>query len=629
MMGPPPQRRRPRRGSVERPINARTYRGTLLLVGIPALVVLFSVSRPPTLPRANLPPVFDGGRALQLAKDFAGTYPDRRPGTLQARGAADWVAGQFQDEGYEPQRDRFEATLPELGRTRLLNVSATAPGRSPDAIVVMAHRDDTGAGPGADDNASGTAALLELARAYSTPAAPGSTGTPPRIVRPAHTLVFLSTDGGAYGWEGARRYLDRQRTPSRLVAVINLDGIGRRAPVKIQLAGDRPRSAPASLVKTAAERVAAQTGRPAEAPPVLAQLIDLAFPFSVYEQALFVGRGIPAITLTTSGDRPPGAETDTPRQLDGATLRRLGRSTHALIGSLDQAAEVARGTSSYLYLGSRVVPGWAVQLLLIALTFPFLMAAVDLFARCRRRRIPLAPAFQSYRSRLLFWAWVGGVFAFFAVVGVFGTDADNPAPPNLPVAGNWPVLGLTALAAFAALGWLVVRDRLLPRRPIEPEEELAGATAALLALGVVALVVAAVNPFALLFVLPSLHAWLWLPQVRHDRPWLRAATLLLGFSGLALLVVSFAVRFGLGFDAPWYVAELVADRRVSIVLALAFLAWLAAAGQLAAISAGRYAPYPRAAERPPRGPVREAIRRIVLGLSRREQPVQTRRRAAG
>jgi hypothetical protein len=628
MTAPPPQRRRPRRGSVERPINARTYRGTWLLVGIPLLVAAFSVSQPTPLPRASLPPVFDGGRALQLAKDFAGTYPDRRPGTLQANGAADWVTGRLQDEGYQPRIDRFTATLPEHGRAELVNVSASAPGRSPDAIVVMAHRDDTGSGPGADDNASGTAALLELARAYSTPAS-AAAGTRQRILRPAHTLVFLSTDGGAYGQEGARRFLDQQGRNGRLVAVINLDAIGRRGPATIQLAGNRPRSAPASLVKTAAGRVTSQTGRPAEAPPVLAQLIDLGFPFSLYEHALFVSRGIPAITITTAGDRPPDAATDTPRRLDGATLRQLGRASHALVGSLDQAAEVARGTSSYLYFGSRIVPGWAVELVLIAALLPFLTATIDLFARCRRRRIPLGPALQSYRSRVFFWLWVGAVFWLLELTGLFGTGGNDPGPPNLLGSGDWPVLGLGLLAGLAALGWLIARDRLLPRRPITPEEELAGAAAALLALGVVSLVVAAVNPYTLLFVLPSLHAWLWLPQVRHERPWVRAAVLLVGFAGPALLLASFAYRFGLGLDAPWYVAELVAAGRVSIVLALVFLAWLAAAGQLAAISAGRYAPYPRVAERPPRGPIREVVRRLALGLMRRGRPVEERRRATG
>lgn len=627
---PHPERRRPRRGSVERPINARTYRGTWLLVGIPLLIAAFSVSQPPALPRASLPPAFDGSRALGLAKDLAGTYPDRRPGTLGATGAVEWIRARLREEGFEPQSDRFTAKIPDRGRVHLVNVTASVPGRSPDAIVVLAHRDDTGAGPGADDNASGTAALLELARAYSAPAAQSSSGSAPqqRVQRPAHTIVFASTDGGAYGWAGARRFLDRQLDPGRLVAVIDLDAIGGDATPGIQLAGDRPRSAPAALVKTAATRIEAQRGGAARTPAALAQLIDLAFPFNLYEHALFVGRGVPAITLTTAGDRPPDPSQDTPRRLDRATMRQVGRSTSALISSLDQAAEVTRGTSSYLFFGSRIIPGWAVELVFIAVLLPFLVATVDLFARCRRRKIPLRPAFQSYRSRLLFWLWVGGVFALFSLTGVFGTSSGGPVPPNVPGAANWPVLGLAGLCALSALGWLVARDRLLPRRPVAPEEELAGSIVALLALAVVALVVAAVNPFALLFVLPSLHAWLWLPQVRHQRIWIRAAVLLAGFAGVVLLVGSFAIRFGLGFDALWYVGQLVADGNVSIALLLAFLAWLAAAGQLAAVSGGRYTPYPRASERPHRGPVRETVRRVVLGIQRHEHPASTRRRAA-
>src|SRR5438105_12524434 len=47
-------------------------------------------------------------------------------------------------------------------------------GKSPQSIVVMAHRDDSGVGPGANENASGTAALIELARLYGTPAGGGT-----------------------------------------------------------------------------------------------------------------------------------------------------------------------------------------------------------------------------------------------------------------------------------------------------------------------------------------------------------------------------------------------------------------------------------------------------------------------
>ena len=64
-------------------------------------------------------------------------------------------------------------------------------------------------------------------------------------------------------------------------------------------------------MQTAAARILEQTGVEPARPSALRQLIDLGFPFSLYEQAPFVARGIPAITLTTAGDRPPNAFGDT------------------------------------------------------------------------------------------------------------------------------------------------------------------------------------------------------------------------------------------------------------------------------------------------------------------------------
>jgi hypothetical protein len=152
----------------------------------------------------------------------------------------------------------------------------------------------------------------------------------------------------------------------------------------------------------------------------------------------------------------------------------------------------------------------------------------------------------------------------------------------------------------------------VPRRRITSEEILAGETAALLALAVVSLLVLATNPFALIFLLPALHAWLWLPNLRNGRPPARAVVLALGLAGPVVLVLSFAVRFGLGFDAPWYLLELAATHIVSVPLVAMVLATGACGAQLAAASAGRYAPYPRPGERPVRGPLREAVRTVVL-----------------
>ncbi len=176
---------------------------------------------------------------------------------------------------------------------------AVKPGLSRRAIVVMAHRDDTGAGAGANDNASGTAALIELARAYAPQAGAA------RLTLP-YTLVFLSTDGGVYGGVGAANFAAHAPEAANVAAVINLDAVAGHGPPRLEIGGDTPRSPEPGLVETMRAVLAQETGAPPTWPGALRQLIDLGFPFSVYEQAPFVSRAIPAVTITTGADRPAG-----------------------------------------------------------------------------------------------------------------------------------------------------------------------------------------------------------------------------------------------------------------------------------------------------------------------------------
>jgi hypothetical protein len=325
--------------------------------------------------------------------------------------------------------------------------------------------------------------------------------------------------------------------------------------------------------------------------------------------------------VTTAGARPPDAQRGGKR-LDVGHLGVVGLAAQDTIDAMEQGVSLAQGPASYVYLGQRLIRGWAIEIVLVAMLLPFLATAVDLFARCRRRRIRIAPALRSYRSRLGFWAWVGAVFLVFAALGFWG-DTGGRAPSLSSV--SWPGGALIALVLLAGAGWLVARSRLVPRRPIRPEERLAGHSGALLALGVVGLLLAATNPFALVFLLPSLHAWLWLPQVQTRHPALRASVFLAGFIGPGYLVWSFATHYGLGWDAPWYVVELFAVGYAPLPLLVIGIAWLAAAGQLAALASGRYAPYPAPQERPRRGPVRELIRSLIFAQRRRTTVVETRR----
>src|SRR6185312_4762530 len=142
-------------------------------------------------------------------------------------------------------------------------------------------------------------------------------------------------------------------------------------------------------------------------------------------------------------------------------------------------------------------------------------------------------------------------FELFRLFGAWPGGAARPISPRSDVATNWPASLLVVLALLSFAGWLVTRERLLPRRAVTTEDELAGHTAALLTLSALALLVVGTNPYALIFLLPSLHAWLWLPQVRGSTAPVRLGVFALGFAGPLLLVGEFAGRYGLGWDAPW------------------------------------------------------------------------------
>lgn len=595
-------------------MNGRLYRGTWLLVGLPLLLLAFSVARPSALQAPNLPPAFDATTAASLAKDLALRYPDRTPGTPGAKGAAEWFRRALKPYGFDVRPDRFTASI-RGKQTTLVNLVVEKTGLTPRAaIVVMAHRDGAGADGGLIDNASGTAALIELARSYAPTAAAQRVSLP-------YSLVFLSTDGAADGVRGAAHFAAEPGARQNILGVINLDSIAGRGRPRLILNGSTPRSPAPGLVETVRAALAQEAGGDPARPSGLQQLFGLAFPFSPYEQAPFVSRGIPAVTITTAGARPPEARRRG-GSLDLRHLRVIGLATQDAVDAMEEGVSLAQGPTSYVFLGQRLIRGWAIEIVLVGMLLPFLAGAVDLFARCRRRRIRIAPALRSYRSRLGFWAWTGGLFLVFGAFGFWGRGGGNP--PSLDTV-TWPGAALIVFVALAAGGWLVARSRLLPRREIRPEERLAGQSGALLALGVAGLLVAATNPFALVFILPSLHAWLWLPQVQTRHPGVRAGVFAAGLAGPFYLVWSFATHYGLGWDAPWYLAKLFAIGYAPLPIFLIGLGWLAVAGQLAALAAGRYAPYPAPHERPRRGPLREVFRTLFLAQRRRAAVAEARR----
>jgi len=577
------RRRRARRGTVDRPLNTRLIRvGSVVLA--PALfALLFSISTTSALPRPHLEPVFDGTAAAALGTELSTEFPARVPGSDEAERAARWYTETISGLGFEVEEDVWNAELVDLGEVELRNLVTVVPGRSEEAVVLVAHRDNAGTGQRRGENASGTAALIELARGFAPQRA-----VPPPL--PNRTLILVSTDAGAYGGAGAARFAHTSPYAPQALAAIVLDGLGGGGRPRLAIAGDGSSSPARSLVKTASARISEQVGRTPSMPSVFTQVVDLAIPYAAAEHGPFIAEGIAALSLTTGTSNTAG---DLPGVLPEGRLGQLGRATEALLGSIDISVGAAFQTPDAVFLEDRAASGWTVRLMLIVAIVPFALGILDLVARGRRRGLPFIPAWRALRTRLLVWLWAGVLLWVGGLTGVLPTGAALPLPPTSSFVVDANVAGLAVLALAFVVGWLVARRPLIPSSPPTAEERLAGYTCALAWLGFVALIIALARPFALAFVLPSLYAWLWLPL--RFRLWRRIGIYVIGLLGPVGGILLLGRELDLGpADAALYVAGLATVGYVSPFAVLLTLAWLAAAAQLATLVFGRYGPYTRA-----------------------------------
>ena len=587
----------------------RLVRVTSIVVAPALLALLFSLTTTTQLAPPALAPLFDRGAAATLASQLTTVYPSRVPGSLQDPEAARWYRETISAFGFATNEDVWTQDVPDLGRVQLRNLVTVVPGRSPEAIVIVAHRDNAGIGKTFGDNASGTAAMIEIARGF----APQGTAPSPR---PLHTLVLVSTDAGAYGGAGAKRFAETSPYAEDAVAGIVLDGLGSGGPPRIALAGDGPHSPAPSLVSTAIARVREETGVGPVLPSIVTQLVDLGLPYAAGEQGPFLGNGIASITLMTEGGssaRVPVGDAD--GRISAQRLGELGRATESFIGSLDSSAGSAYRTPDSIFFRDRVASGWALRLTLIVAVVPFALAALDLVVRTTRRRIPLAPAVRALRARLIFWLYIGLLLWIGANTGIFPAGARLTPSPFSDEVTDAPVAGLLLLGTAAALGWLIGKRRLVPAARAAPAERLAGYAIALGWLAIVAVLVAVSHPYALVFVLPSLYAWLWTPA--RDALWARTGLFALGLAGPVLGL--FVVADQLGSSVPraaYYVTTLATVGYIPHFSVLLVLAWGAAAAQVGALAVGRYASYAEGREPPPPGPVRKSIGRLGRRLTR-------------
>jgi hypothetical protein len=134
-----------------------------------------------------------------------------RPGNKRA---ATYLFDTYKSFGYEPEYQWFDNRGALDGKTA--NVIATLKGTvNPELVyVVSSHFDSVAGGPGADDDSSGTAALLEAARVLADHPMPA-------------TIIFASFTGEEAGLLGSREFVRRAvESKMQIVGALNNDMIG-------------------------------------------------------------------------------------------------------------------------------------------------------------------------------------------------------------------------------------------------------------------------------------------------------------------------------------------------------------------------------------------------------------------
>ncbi|MGH7540815.1 MAG: M28 family peptidase, partial [Gemmatimonadota bacterium] len=198
---------------------------------------------------------FFGGERLSLGEPDALDAPVilvrdvSLPETLRSALAA----GSPPPAGYGATLRSHADVRREVGVNTVGWIEGSDPARREEYIVFTAHMDHVGVGRpvagdsvynGADDDASGTSAVIELAEAFA------SLETPPR-----RSLVFLTVSGEEKGLFGSRWYAEHALFPlEETVANVNIDMIGRNWRDTVVAVGKQESTLGPTVDRIAAER---------------------------------------------------------------------------------------------------------------------------------------------------------------------------------------------------------------------------------------------------------------------------------------------------------------------------------------------------------------------------------------
>ena len=203
------------------------------------------------------------GRLRAHVEALAGTIGERhflRPRALAA--AADYIDAAWHAQGYVPERETFT-----VNGVNCANLVITRPGPLDELLLIGAHYDTVRGSPGADDNASGVAALLELSRAF-TAVAPELTVRFVAFTNEEPPFFFTRQQGSVVHARAARA------RGERIALMVSLEMLGYyddrpgqpALPAAVPLVLPRPRQLPRLRLGSALARSRCSERRPLFAP---------------------------------------------------------------------------------------------------------------------------------------------------------------------------------------------------------------------------------------------------------------------------------------------------------------------------------------------------------------------------
>jgi aminopeptidase YwaD len=185
------------------------------------------------------------------------------------------------------------------------NVVATRPG-GPQTLVIGGHIDSVAASPGANDNGSGTAVVLELARVMAARPTP-------------FTLKFVGFDAEEIGLIGSAYYVSQlsEEEKRSIVGMINLDMVG---------VGTESRVGGSDSMVRLAQASASQSGL----------RLGLMGESGASDHASFTRQGIPGLFIYRSNDPNYHSPNDKAEYVDPANLQIAGQLALGVVAALER-----------------------------------------------------------------------------------------------------------------------------------------------------------------------------------------------------------------------------------------------------------------------------------------------------